>query len=150
LLIDESELSEIDEGLSEPEEYEGQPGTSPPVAESMKSLPALLYLYHREIELESDEKSDGWRTAKDVETGLETALHRMGIDGEVDVSIDVERGPELSELTDGMELTDLSYRQLTELERAGEIGIDQYVRAYREKVERGDDQGGNWHHVEKE
>lgn len=142
LLAEECPIEELDEALNS-----GRPDDAPDdpkeLAYPRGGFPAfatLIYLAHRDVEPESPERPDGWRTAMDVENGIETALvDRLGIDAEVSVEIEVERREGLASLGDKTdELADLSADQLTNLLRAGEITGDEHAQAWVKKQERGD------------
>lgn len=122
-------LADIDKALAEPDQYEAEAGTTPPLMNHLEALPALLYLHHREHETEAPSREDGWRTAIFVESGIEMALTRMGIGFEsINVDIQVKRAEELDSLM-GEEVKDLSQEQLSQLHRARIIDADTFGKA---------------------
>lgn len=139
LIVSALPLKEIDKALSEPDDYELEPGSRPPLANSMHALPVLLYLYHREQEITAQNAPDGWRTSLDIERGVENALTRMGVSyDEVSNELRVVRGPDLEELSQG-DLMALSNDQLGQLHRAGLITSDQFVDAAWRIKQQGDE-----------
>ena len=138
IIVSALPLDDLDRALSEPEDYEFELGTQPPLINNIEALPALLYLYHREDEIASPNQTDGWRTALDVEEGIKTALTRMDITyNSIDVQIEVDRGPDLAEQSEG-DLADLSRGQLGQLHRAGYIDDDEFANAVIEHHQRED------------
>lgn len=128
LIVSEMPLDDIDKALSEPDEFEMKRGAVLPLASSLPSLPALLYLYHRKQEIH-DDLSEGWRTALDVKSGIWTALNRLGIAvDDITVSIEIERRGDISDLASG-DLFDLSRDELVQLHQAGLITVEELADA---------------------
>jgi len=126
-------LKDLDKALSEPEEYESKPGSSPPLKNALFTLPALMYLSNRHSEPTANGQPDGWQTALTVEHGIELALTRMGVGYDsIDVEIQVERAESLEELAEG-DLASYSPDRLTQLHRAGVIDSDQFAQAWGAK-----------------
>ncbi|MFC6823743.1 hypothetical protein [Halopelagius fulvigenes] len=145
VIVNEMSLDDLDEALSEPDGYESNSGTTPPLNARMYSLATLLYLYHREGEVAGEGQSDGWLTALDIEEGIRRALTRMGVSyNDVNVSIDVDRAEDLETLADREDLASLSREQLTQLLTAGLISGDEHAEAWMEKRSRehAEDGGG--------
>lgn len=139
LLVSSFPLKDLDKALAEPDDYELKPGTSPPVENTMHVLPALLYLYHREREVDVENQPDGWRTSSDVERGIKKALTRMGVGYEdINVEIHVERADELESLAE-QELESHSRDQLLQLYQAGMIDFDDVVEAETAKQQNRDE-----------
>lgn len=136
LIIEALELEDIDTALSEPDWYDLELGSTPPVTNRMPALPALLYLYHREDEREAD--TDGWRTQRDVKRGIEMALTRMGVGYDrLEVDINIVRAGDLESLAEG-DLAERSREQLRQMLFEGyidEIEFSQAIAAQEEGIE---------------
>lgn len=137
LIVDSFSLEDIDRGLSEPDWYDFEPGSTPPVTNCMPALPALLYLYHRRDEQEAD-RADGWRTQNDVEHGIEMALTRMGVGyDQLEVDINIVRADDLESLAEG-DLAERSRKQLRQMLFADiidEVEFSQAIAARQERLE---------------
>jgi hypothetical protein len=124
-------LEDLDTALSEPDQYESNPDTQPPLTNALPTLPEIVYLRYRDTAHAAEGQHDGWQTAVAVERGIESALTRMGIGYDsIDVDIHVERAENLEELADG-DLASYSPDRLTQLHRAGLIDGDQFSQAWR-------------------
>jgi len=134
---------DLDEALSEPDDYDAVLGSSPPIIGRMYALPMLLYLFNREREANTPDRPDGWRTGIFVESGIESALTRMGVGYDsVDVSIEVTRAAPLEALAE-RDLTSLTKPQLTQLLRAGLISGDEHAQAWNDAREDPSSRGEN-------
>ncbi|WP_423744771.1 hypothetical protein V5735_01630 (plasmid) [Haladaptatus sp. SPP-AMP-3] len=133
LIASELPLHDLDKAFTEPEEREIEPGFQLPLANSVSALPMLLYLIHREAEMNPNTPNKGWRTELEVESGIEKALVRLGESYEaVDVNITIEGGVPLKELAES-ELASLSTDMLKQLLAADEITSEEFAEATIQK-----------------
>lgn len=127
LVISKLPLDDTDKALSEPEDYEPEPGSKPPLLNSLPSLATLAFLA-----LSSEEtggETDITRFLAIVEKGIQHAVTRR------DKTIDtleleghLEYGDPLTEV-DHDNLAELPRRQLNQLHSVGLITDEEFAEA---------------------
>lgn len=129
LIVSALPLDDIDDALTEPDEYEPEPGSAPPLANSLPALAAILYL----ATTQEGEEEDLLVFVDSAARGVETAVNRRGKtveDHEVDWHLEV--GDSLEEQARG-DLSELPEHVLKQLLVAEEITSDQYTEAWTAK-----------------
>ena len=138
LLANEYPLAGLDEGLAEPDWWDGGPVSIPPVERAISSLAALIYLRARdteEIVAEQDGRSHGYRTALHIRGGIETALTRLGVAAEdISVDIEVQRGEDLETIAEQGDLSNVGRKQLARMNLEGLISEQEFNKAMTQRI----------------
>lgn len=120
MIVNQLPLDDIETGLQEPEVSDGE--VYKPVGSAVSSLAALVYLKARSYEADPAQSIE-----VDIRHGIADALGRLGVSTQtIDVTIDIETGPDLADLADE-DLAELSRDTLLQLLNAGEISQEDFA-----------------------